>query len=381
MKIGIDTFGCDHGQSGIGSYLSSVLNPLTSNFPDMQWTLFGHETDRYTWKYNDDVTFLGQSIKDSVHAEKNWHVFKCPSFVKKNSFDAVLYSAGARMLPHKFNVPGIAVVNDIVSKLYTSQNDPSLKSLMKKGLARVNCIIAPSQYVKKDLEKNGFNPRRIEVIHNGINHELFHPEDDFQSMENENSDMVDIKPFAIKKPYFIYASSLTSAEKKHIELIKAFSLFKKRTGLPHRLVLAGADGPYSNEVHTQAFNSSAASDIFITGYFPHESFPELYRNAEACVFPSVNEGIGLPVLEAMATGLPVLCSKQGALGELAGNNALFFDSDNIEDIAQALEKIVADTELRKKLSQDGISWTKRFSWEKTAEMTKNVIVQVVEGNL
>ena len=106
-------------------------------------------------------------------------------------------------------------------------------------------------------------------------------------------------------------------------------MFKEKTGLPHRLVLAGEEGAYAEEVQKAAFDSSAATEIFMTGYFPREGFPELYRNSEMCVFPSVNEGVGLPVLEAMATGIPVACAKAGALPEIAGNNVLFFVSDNI----------------------------------------------------
>ena len=88
--------------------------------------------------------------------------------------------------------------------------------------------------------------------------------------------------------------------------------------------------------------SEAASDIFITGYFPHENFPELYRNADACIFPSVNEGVGLSVLEAMVTGLPVACSNKGTLPEITGGKTLYFDSDNVQEMADVIEKIIVD---------------------------------------
>ena len=366
MKVGIDTFGCDHGRSGIGSYLLSLVPSLPS-LPEVTYTLFGPEMDRYTYSSDKDINFTSVNVPDSLTAERIWHFFNVNSFGKKQKYDAILYTAGSRMLPLRYRVPGIAVVNDIVSNLFLKTDDAWLQKKIKKGLSNADCIIAASQYIRKDLERAGINNKNIEVIHNGIDHSLFYP----RAIESE--DTIDIKPFAIKRPYFIYASRMQSSEKKHVELINAFSLFKEKTHLPHRLVLAGADGPYSDEVHNAAFHSSAASDIFLTGYFPHESFPELYRGAEACIFPSVNEGVGLPVIEAMATGLPVACAKAGALSEIAGNNALYFDSDNIEEMESVMEQIVNDQSLRQKLISGGLEWTKRFDWEKTAALTLDVI--------
>ena len=103
----------------------------------------------------------------------------------------------------------------------------------------------------------------------------------------------------------------------------------------------------------------------------------MYAGSEACVFPSVNEGVGLPILEAMATGVPVLCSKSGALPEIAGDAAYYFDSDNIEEIATGLEKIVTDNELRSTLTNKGLERVEAFNWEstvaKTLEIARNIL--------
>jgi glycosyltransferase involved in cell wall biosynthesis len=366
MKVGIDTFGCDHGRSGIGSYLLSLV-PCLPVQPEVTYDLFGPEMDRYTYTGENGINFVSANVPDSLAAERFWHLFNVNSFGKKQKYDAILYPAGARMLPLSFRIPGVAVVNDIVSNLFQNADDPWLRKQIRKGLSRADCIIAASQYIRKDLERFGIKNEHVEVVHNGIDHSLFYP----RTIESEET--IDIKPFAIKRPYFIYASRMASEEKKHVELIKAFTLFKQKTNLPHRLVLAGSDGPYSDIVHKAAFESPAANDIFLTGYFPHESFPELYRGAEACIFPSVNEGVGLPVIEAMATGLPVACAKAGALTEIAGNNALYFNADNIDEMESVMEQIVTDKQLRAKLTAGGLEWTKRFDWEKTASLTIDVL--------
>ncbi len=366
MFVGIDTFGADHGRSGIGSYLLSLVKELPV-LEGVSYGFFGSEVDRYTFTGNTQYAFESVGVPDTLSAERIWHVFRANRFAAKQGYDVVLYAAGSRILPRTFKVPGVPVVLDIVSSKIKETTDPWQKKRMIRSLSKAPCIIAASKFIKKDLERSGVTCPNIEVIHNGIDHSLFFPK------EISADETLDIKPFAIKRPYFIYASRLQGPEKHHKELIQAFTIFKEKTGLPHRLVLAGSDGPYAEEVHKAALASPYASDIFITGYFPHESFPELYRGAEACIFPSVNEGVGLPVLEAMATGLPVSCAKAGALPEVAGNNALFFDSDSPEDIASCMEKTVTDSSLRSSLISGGLEWAKRFSWQKTAEKTLSVL--------
>ena len=365
MKVGIDTFGCAHGQSGLGSYLAS----LVANFKEDDSTsfeLFGAEIDRYTYGAENSLAYKAVGIPDSRLAERAWHVLCTNAFARRRRYDAVLYPAAAHLLPTAFKVPGVAVVNDVVSELLAAKDAVSL-SVLLRGLKKADRVIVASQFIRKDLEKLGIKSEKLVVVHNGINHSMFYPR------ELLSPDLVDIKPFAIQRPYFIYASRMSSAAKKHVELIRAFTLFKEKTKLPHRLVLAGSEGAASDQVHKAAFASHAASDIFITGFFPHESFPELYSGSDGCIFPAVGEGVGLPVLEAMATGIPVACSKSGALGEIAGNNALFFDSDDCADMAHAMEVLALDKAERIRLVTGGIEWTKRFSWRKTAEKTLAVL--------
>ena len=370
MKIGIDTFGCEHGRSGIGSYLSS-LSQHFQNTEETQFELFGAEIDRYTFGRDSNLGFESVLLPDTIRAEKAWHMFLCNQFAKKQKYDALLFPASSYALPLLFTTPAVAVVNDIVSELFATKTFAE-RTRIKHSLKKVNKIIAPSNFVKKDLKRLGVSQEKITVVHNGINHSLFYPREIITS-ETEM-----IKPFAIRRPYFLYASKMSSPLKRHVELIKAFEIFKKKTGLPHRLVLAGSEGECAETVKKAALISPCASDIFITGYFPHESFPALYAGSEGCLFPSEIEGVGLPILEAMATGIPVACSKAGALQEIAGEKAILFDSSNIEEIAAAIEKIATDTAERKKMIKEGISWAKKFNWEATAQETLEVLKSVVK---
>ena len=369
MKVGIDSFGCDSGRSGRGSYLTSLINALPDG-DTFSWELFGPEIDRYTYTENRALPFTSVHLPDSLIMERLWHVCSCASFTRKYSYDAVLYAAGPQLLPLRYGRPGVVILNDILSSFLENEESGFYKKLLLKSLSSADCIIAGSNCIRQDLERCRVKAKRVEVVYSGIDRGIFTP-----IGKTENT-VVDIKPFAIKRPYIIYPSRMQGVAKRLVELIKAFSVFKERSGLPHRLVIAGSEGKYSASVRNEALSSQYASDIFLTGYFPHENFGDLYRNAEACVFPAVNEGVGLPVMESMASGLPVACSSTGALREIAADGAVYFDSDNIDEMATCIEKIVGDGEFRESLVKKGLKRAEEFSWEKTAGRIMEILESV-----
>ncbi|MDR1786213.1 MAG: glycosyltransferase family 4 protein [Spirochaetaceae bacterium] len=369
MKVGIDTFGCGHGRSGIGTYLVS----LCAHLPDdgtFQFELFGSEMDRYTYNRDKNIGYAGISAPDNPAFERLWHLFQAQGFIKKKRYDCVLFPAGPQLLQRAYSFPAAAVVHEHLSLRLKTRSNWFSNTRVLAGLKRVARVIAPSQFVRKDLMGLGIDGAKIEVVHNGIDHALFCPR------SGPEDAPIDTKPFAVKRPYFVYVTSLSGPEKKHVELIQAFNLFKLNTGLPHRLVLAGSDGPGLPAARAAAQKSPFTSDILLTGYFPHEGLPQLYAGADAFVFPASGEGSALPVIEAMAVGIPCVCSRGGVLPEIAGNHALFFTSGDAVDIALGLEKIVSDGELRKTLVSGGLEWTRRFTWEKTARRTLDVLQSI-----
>ena len=139
-------------------------------------------------------------------------------------------------------------------------------------------------------------------------------------------------------------------------------------------------------VHREVFQSPYSSDILLTGYFPHENLPELYSAADACVFPSKTEGVGFPVLEAMACGIPVACSRFGALPEVTGDNAVFFDSDSPDEIAEAITRIVrlnsgVNDEFRRELIEKAGKWVASYTWARCSMETLHVSVEAALDSL
>ena len=370
IKVGIDTFGCDHGRSGLGSCLFYLAANLPTDDENISFELFGSESDRFTFTENNGFPYQAVQIADNTKAEQAWHHRSgIKFFVLKNKYDLVIYPAVSKVFPFTFIKNGVAVVNTVLSSSVEKMSFLHRK-LLKHGLNKVKMIIAGTNFIRDDLVKLGIEKEKIRVIYNGIDHKLFYP----KVLGDEEA--VEVSPFSIKRPYFIYGSRLADKNKKHIELIHAFEEFKKNTGLPHRLVLAGEDGDYAQEIHKAVFESQYASDIFLTGFFPHESFSTLYAGAEACIFPSVNEGIGLPVLEAMACGIPVLCSDSGALKEIGGHAPIYFNSDKPSEIAKAMQKVIEDRDLREKMTDLGRIQASKFNWSQTVEKLLEAIKEI-----
>jgi len=368
LKIGINAFGCNHGRSGIGAYIYSIIH----NLPELDHSVyvFGPQFDKYIYTTDlDPSMYEGVTVDDNDFSEKLYVKTSLNQFVNKQQYDAVLFPAGLQNLPINFSKPAFLVIQEPIRPETSFSLLGTFEQLRKKSLLqKVSGIIAASDYIKQNLVSFGADAQKVEVIYNGIDTDIFHPKDNSNSAHSENV------PFTIRKPYIIYASSISEPEKRHIELIKGFELFKKSTGLPHRLVIAGQEGKVAAAVHQAVLASSVVSDIILTGYIEQSQLANFYRESDFCVFPSEIEGVGLPAIEAMACGIPTACAAAGALPEIAGDATHYFNAKDPADIASALEKLASNPSgssenLRAALIERGLSWVGQYNWKKTSKQT------------
>jgi glycosyltransferase involved in cell wall biosynthesis len=251
-----------------------------------------------------------------------------------------------------------------------------IRMLFPNAIRNLDRVIAVSGWVKQELvELLRVKEHSIEIIPNGIDLNLFYPRP-----RNEES-VVLIQPFSFRRPYILYASRIDHPVKNHIKLIEAFGIFRERTRYPHRLVLAGRDGIQADRVKDAAAASKYHNDIFFTGHFPMTSLPELYAGADFVVFPSMYEGFGLGVLEAMASGIPVACARAASLPETAEHAALYFDPADAEDMADRMVTITSNRELARDCRAKGIERVKAFSWDICARRTWSLIADMAGINL
>lgn len=175
-------------------------------------------------------------------------------------------------------------------------------------------------------------------------------------------------------PYFLYIGRIE--KKKNVDgLIRAFTIAKEKYKLPHKLILAGSIGFGFSSKKLSAISYKLKNQIEFLGYISEEAKWELLRNAEAFVFPSWCEGFGLPILEAQQAGVPVITSNISAMPEVAGPGGLFIDPSSPESIAEAMHRISEDRKLRENLIAAGYKNAQRFSWEKCAQETLNILIK------
>jgi glycosyltransferase involved in cell wall biosynthesis len=252
-----------------------------------------------------------------------------------------------------------------------------IRMALPNALRRLDRIIAVSEWVKKELiEIAKVKSSRIEVVYNGVDLSRFRPREQAAAAAEANSeDVLLIQPFSFRRPYILYTSRLDLTVKNHLGLIKAFTIFKETTRLPHRLVLTGPNSLGADKIKEAAAVSKYRGDIFFTGHFPSASLPDLTAAADMVVYPSRYEGFGRGVIEAMAAGVPVACARAASLSEIAANAALFFDPDDAEDMASRMVVLATDNETRAALKTAGLEHAKRFSWEETAQKTFDIIME------
>ncbi|MFH2136616.1 MAG: glycosyltransferase family 1 protein [Patescibacteria group bacterium] len=241
------------------------------------------------------------------------------------------------------------------------------KFAVKNALHHATKIIAVSEFTKSELvEFFKISPERIAVVPNGYDSERY------KIIEDRGAVAKVLEKYKIVEPYILYIGRLEL--KKNVPgLIQAFKILKKNYPQPLKLVLVGQPG-FGYEKVTQAIaESDLQNDIITPGWVAREDLPCLMNGAAAFVFPSLYEGFGIPILEAMASGTPVVASGIPALREVAGDGAYFFDPYEPENIAEGIMRVLTDEHLRKDLKIRGLDRARQFSWERCARETWKVL--------
>jgi glycosyltransferase involved in cell wall biosynthesis len=239
---------------------------------------------------------------------------------------------------------------------------PSLEKLLQEvpGCARkATLIIAVSQSTKEGLVNLlGIPPQKIRVVPLAVASR-------FKVVEDEALKESIRRKYALPPRFFLFVG-LLNPRKNGVRLIQAYHRFKSETDLPHKLVFVGAKGWLYEDVLAQIEELGLEKEIIFTGYVADEDLPPIYNLAEALVYPSLYEGFGLPILEAMACGTPVITSNVSSAPEVAGGAALLVDPYDVDQLAEVMYKVASQGDLRAYLTRHGLKRARDFSWEKTA---------------
>ncbi len=271
----------------------------------------------------------------------------------------------------------VASVHDVSfiehPEYFTGLRAAQLRVTVRNTVKRAARILTGSEYSRRKIQKvYGIDESRITVVPNAAS-PLFRP------LPHDEAAARTRRRLQIPAPYILNVGDV-QARKNQAGLIRAFDeLARVYPELPHHLVLAGQDSWHSDAVHREAERSSVSERIHFTGFVSDQELLELYNGCEFFVFPSLYEGFGLPVLEAMACARPVACSSTSAVHEVADASAILFDPQSTAEIVRAMADLALDAELRARMGRLGSQRAAHFSWRRAAERTLEVYYEVTRA--
>jgi len=267
----------------------------------------------------------------------------------------------------------ISVVHDLAFVHYPEyiqkKNLIYLQRQLPKSLRRSAKVIAVSEATKADLvEHYAVSPEKIAVIYNAVDHQQF-------NLQAKKNTPAVLRKYKLPKEYLLFVGTI-EPRKNIIGLLNAYAAGYVEHKLP--LVIVGGEG-WNDTAIEDKFRLLSNLPVYRIGFVADDELPALYAGAVAFVYPSFYEGFGIPVLEAMACGCPVVCSDVSSLPEVTGEAAMMVDPNNEAELASAISEIAANPGLRKQLTEAGIKQARKFSWEKSAKLLSEVIDEVANG--
>jgi glycosyltransferase involved in cell wall biosynthesis len=219
-------------------------------------------------------------------------------------------------------------------------------------------IVTLSEYSKAQIvERLGVPASKVTAIYCGVNGQ-------FRCADRKEAYTAVSQALGIQDPYFLYVGNL-KPHKNVSTLLKGFALLRERRDIRQKLLITGDDARWKPALQEECAQLGIDGATLFVPYVAQDLLPKLYAGADLLVMPSRVEGFGLPVLEAMASGTPVVCSRAASLPEVAGDAALYFDPASAEELAEKIEKLLNSRDLQESLRAKGLERAKQFTWEES----------------
>ena len=379
MRIAFDALPLLGRRTGIGYCEAGQVEALTLLYKEHEYTLnyfaFRHAEERAA----ELAPFLGEH----VHA-------------RRASCIPLLYRALSTVLPipygwlfgkndltHFFNYivpPGVGgrtvvTVHDMVCKAFPETVRGRTKTMLDLGLVpsmkRADAIVTDSEFSKREIIK--YFPQfedKLHVVPCGVDRNRFHPVGDKEQIAKVR------EKHGIAEQYFLYLGTL-EPRKNLVRLIDAYADYAKSYDAPAQLVLAGGKGWLYDEIFARVESLGLQGKVIFTQYIAEEDLCALMSGARAFTFPSIYEGFGMPPLEAMACGTPVLVSDAASLPEVTGESAVIVKAEDVHSITQGLCTLHEDEALRERLRIEGYNRAMGFSWEHSAALLYDVYKELL----
>jgi glycosyltransferase involved in cell wall biosynthesis len=354
---------------GIGTYVRNLVPALAREDPALRIELFHSRFPSRglpeRWLGDFGVQELPASPRSLY---PRWALTGRPPLPISLSSTDVLHATNPAAIPPA--APGqrlVVTVHDLAFERFPEAFPRRWRTLYRLGLRaavrRADAILTPSRSTAEDiLSRTKVDQARLHVVPLAA------------SLEKGALDPGDVLPrLKIRAPYVLFVGTL-EPRKNLVRLVRAYRRVAA-TGVPHALVLAGPLGWHTNALMRE-ITLHGLGDIVLTGPISAEDLDAVYRAADVFVYPSLHEGFGLPVLEAMSRGVPAVASNTSSIPEVAGDAAVGVNPRSVREIASAIELVLTDTDLAERLAARGRARVERFSWSETARLTLGVYEEV-----
>lgn len=356
--------------AGTSRYLTSLLREFAET-----------PRDEEIWAYlNDENVPAGfRSREGFVLARSRWPTYRpaarilweqgaWPFLLRKDRM--ALAHGPAQVLPLAWMGPSVVTIHDLAfmidSSTFRMRSPTYLRAMVTLAVRRATRIITVSEWTRKDVIRLlGADPERVVSVHNGV-------DPDYRVIDDRRAIEAFRRGHGLDGPFILYLGTI-EPRKNLIRLIDAYVEIRRRGHTEWPLVLAGGMGPLHGPIREHAAATGLSErDLRFAGFVPAEEMPLWYNSAGLFVYPSQYEGFGLPALEALSCGTPVVTSNRSSLPEVVGDAGVLVDPLSVTAIADGMQRVIEDHTLRERLVQNGLVQARRFSWRTAAEQTLNV---------
>jgi len=371
LHIGIDYTAAVHQQAGIGRYARGIVSGLAEQHSEHSFVLLvagrGAEASP---PLQDNDPALGTSfrVRRLPLSERLWtilwHRLRLPVPVDALIGPVDVFHSPDYVLPPVRRARKVVTLHDLSFLRYPEGAEPSLRRYLSAVVPRcageADVVLADSENTRRDVvELLGLPSEKVEVVYPGVD-QRFTVTQDREVLEAVK------ELYSLSYPFILSVGTL-QPRKNLIVLLEAYAMLKERRDLPHRLVIAGGKGWLYEGIFRRVEKLSLTKDVVFLGFVPDDHLPGLYSLADVLAFPSLYEGFGLPPLEAMACGTPVVTSDSSSLPEVVGEAGLMVPADDPAAVAEAMSQVLDDASLRADLIVRGLARAAEFSWEATGK--------------